>query len=60
MSDKVFIFRLLKHLSEILKIVWHHYYKKEKQTKCTENADITEEVEVMEDVVITQGEDTEE
>lgn len=36
MSDKVFIFRLLKHLSEILKLVWHYYSKKENQTKCTE------------------------
>ena len=59
MLDKKTIIELLKHLNEILKIVWHQLFTKEKSTKCTEkDAMVTEEVTDAADIT-TAGDVTE-
>lgn len=43
MLDKKTIIELLKHLNEILKIVWHQLFTKEKTTICTTEKDVITE-----------------
>lgn len=54
MLDKKTIIELLKHLNEILKIVWHQLFTKEKSTKCTEK-DAMDMVDTV-DTEDTEGE----
>ena len=53
MLDKKTIIELLKHLNEILKLVWYQLFSKEKSTKCTEkDAMLTEEDTDAADITI--------